>query len=129
MGKQALVAAAAAALLAGCGGGTHDAQPEPSPADVAASANRICASATTRAGRVARLRGLGPPRGAGDLYLRWMSAEKDALRIATAMADPKATFDQDPRIALAIAEGKIAGYARRLSAGVCATTAGVTMRS
>ena len=35
----------------------------------------------------------------------------------------------DPLVELAIAQGKIAGYARRLGAEVCAVTPRVTMRS
>jgi hypothetical protein len=116
-----------AVALAGCGG-TRAVRPTPSPAAFARDADRICARATTRGGRVARLRALRPPAGASNLFLHWMRAEKDALDVSEAIAAPGATFDKDPRIALSIAQGKIVGYARRLGAGTCAATAGGTMR-
>lgn len=124
MGKTAAACLLFVLALAGCGGTSHTERPALSPIAFARAADRICAQATTRTGRVARLRALRPPRAATDLYLRWMRAEKDGLAVAQAIAEPGATFDKDPRIALAVAQGKIVGYARRLGAAKCAAATG-----
>ena len=92
---------------------------------LAQAADTVCRQATTRSGLVARLRTLRPPRAEQDLYSHWLSAERDALALATAKTKPKTTLD--PRVILAIDEGKIAGYARRLGADTCASRAAGTL--
>ena len=92
-----------------------------------ASADAICAKATTRGGRLARLRALRAPASAVDLYAHWLTAEQDARSAAVALADPSKKTELDPAVALAIAEGKITGYARRLGAETCASRATGTM--
>jgi len=108
-----------ALLVAGCGSG-HAAKPRLSVKAFRAEASRICAEARTHAGRLARLRKLRPPLQAEDLYARWLRAERDAVEAAK---PPEETTTQplfDARVPLAIAEGKIAGYARRLGVAACA---------
>jgi hypothetical protein len=61
-----------------------------------------------------------PPKGAEDLYLHWLTAESDAVVAAASHPHPSTKSKLDPAVALAIAEGKIAGYARRLGARTCA---------
>ena len=114
------------ALLAGCGGGTSR-KPSLSQSAFAAQANRICAHAKTRTGLLARLHGLRPPEADRDLYAHWLRAEKDTLDAGKPpKAKPKEPlFDRD--VARTVAAGKIAGYARRLGADVCAKRANVTM--
>jgi hypothetical protein len=114
------------ALLAGCGGGTTRKAPL-SQRDFVAQANAICAHARTRSGLLARLRGLRPPEAGKDLYAHWLKAEKDAL---AAEKPPKVKpkeplFDSD--VAKTVAAGKVAGYARRLGATICAKRANGTM--
>ena len=106
--------------LTACGGGKREAQPSTRPAFLAA-ANRICVQAATRAGRLARLRALHPPRADADLYLRWIAAEKNALAAAEELEHPSGGKppEGDPLVPLAIAEGKATGYARRLGADTC----------
>ena len=112
--------------LAGCGGSRHR-RPVPTRAEVAAAAAAICAHATTRSGRLARLHGLRAPRGLEDLYAHWLNAEKDALDAVTPRKRPPKPDEPDPAVALAIAEGKIAGYAHRLAVEACARTATGTL--
>lgn len=119
------------ALLAGCGGGsTIQRRHFASPAAFAAAANSVCARSKTRGTRLARLHGLVPPRPERELFDRWLRAERDALDAARTIARPPArTPEIDPRVALAIAEGKIAGYAGRLGAERCTDAPTVTMPS
>jgi hypothetical protein len=115
-----------AALLAGCGGGTTR-KPSLSKRAFVAEANRICAQARTRTGRLARLHALRPPAGDEDLYAYWLKAEKDALEATkpTRKEPEKPLFDPD--VGETVAEGKIAGYARRLGAATCANRTIATM--
>lgn len=116
------------ALLAGCGGGTSR-KPPLSQSAFVAQANRICAHAKTRTGLLARLHALRPPEADRDLYAHWLKAEKDALDAGkppkARLKEPEPLFDRD--VARTVAAGKIAGYARRLGADVCAKRANVTM--
>ncbi len=118
--RSALLTVGLCLALTACGGGKREAQPSTRSAFLAA-ANRICTQAVTRAGRLARLRALHPPAAAVDLYLRWIAAEKNALAAAEELARPSGTKppEGDPHVALAIAEGKATGYARRLGAKSC----------
>ena len=50
----------------------------------------------------------------------WLRAEEDALAAATSLTDPSKKTEVDPAVALAIAEGKVTGYARRMGAETCA---------
>jgi hypothetical protein len=108
-----------ATLLAACGGGTARKAPLSKQA-FAAKANRICAQARTRTGLLARLHALRPPIGEEDLYAQWLKAEKDALQAAKPPRKEPEKPLFDPRVAETVAEGKIAGYARRLGALTCA---------
>jgi hypothetical protein len=114
-------------LLAGCGG-SHHRKPPPTRAHFAAAADRVCAHARTRTAVIAGLRMLRPPKGGEDLYAHWLAAERDALKAATptTMPLPK-KFQITPGVVLAIDEGKIAGYARRLGATECARRAAGTL--
>jgi len=123
---RTLVALLVLLVLAGCGGSGHR-RPAPTKAEFAASADAICAQATTRAGRLAKLHGLRAPSGMNDLYAHWLNAEKDALDAVEPRKRPPKEGEPDPAVALAIAEGKIAGYARRLGADGCAASATGTL--
>jgi hypothetical protein len=107
------------ALLAGCGGGTAR-KPPLSKRALAAKADQICAHALTRTGRLARLRALRPPAGEEDLYAHWLKAEKDALQATKPQHRKPEEPLLDPKVGETVAEGKIAGYARRLGAATCA---------
>lgn len=113
------------AALAGCGSTRH--RPIPTKAAFAAAADRICATAATRSARIARLHGLRAPAGGEDLFHRWLEAEDDALSAVTPPSKPPGPDDTDPGVLLAIAQGKIAGYSRRLGAEGCARGATGTL--
>jgi hypothetical protein len=118
-------------LLAGCGGGQAiHRQHFESPSAFAAAANDVCSRSKTRGTRLARLHRLVPPAPDRDLFDHWLRAEQAALVASRTIARPPAKAPPiDPRVELAIAQGKIAGYARRLGAGMCAGAPGVTMPS
>jgi hypothetical protein len=126
MAKRTLVAVLVPLVLAGCGGGGHR-RPVPTKAEFAAAVDAICAHATTRTGRLARLQGLRAPSGMEDLYVHWLNAEQDALDAIKPRKRPPKSHEPDPAVELAIAQGKIAGYARRLGADGCATGATGTL--
>jgi hypothetical protein len=119
MRKLAVAAAALALLAAGCGGAQRTPQTLSLRAFLVA-ADRICADATTRGGRLARLRALHPPASAAGLYAYWLRAEEDALVAAASRGKPSKEAGLAPAVMLAIAEGKVVGYARRLGAETCA---------
>jgi hypothetical protein len=96
-------------------------------AEFDAAVDAICAHATTRSGRLARMHGLRAPSGMEDLYAHWLNAEQDALDAVKPRKRPPKPDAPDPAVELAIAQGKIAGYARRLGADGCATTATGTL--
>jgi hypothetical protein len=123
--KPALVALLVLFAVSGCGGSER--KPAPTRAAFVAATDAICTHATTRSGRVARLRALRPPIGQEDLYAHWLRAERDALEAAKPRKHPPKPDEPDPAVALAIAEGKIAGYARRLGAEACVRTATGTL--
>jgi hypothetical protein len=127
-----LLAAALATLLAGCGGSAHVRRgPPPTSAGFAAAADEVCRTANTHRGRLAGLRPLAPrvPLAELDLYRHWLSSERLAVAANDVLAGRKKGGRMDPLVELAIAQGKIAGYARRLGADVCAVTPRVTMPS
>jgi hypothetical protein len=124
MGKLAV--AALVLFAVGCGGGKHASPPLPRSSFLA-EANRICAEATTHGSRLARLRALHPPAGDADLFAHWLTAERDARAAAAALAKGGGKAKLDPGVALVIAEGKIAGYARRLGVQTCAQRTTGTM--
>ncbi len=126
MRKRALAVGVAVVLAAGCGE-KHRAGPPLSQRSFVAAANRICAEATTHGSRVARLRALRPPASDGDLFAHWLSAEREARAAAEALAEHTQPTELDPAVALAIAEGKVAGYAGRLGAATCAKRTTGTM--
>jgi hypothetical protein len=126
MAKQVLVTVAIVLALAGCGGGKR-ASPPLSPKAFVAEADRICAQATTRRRRLARLRALHPPASAADVYSHWLTAERDAVTAAIALRDPSKKIELDPTVALVVADGKVTGYAKLLGAETCARRRSVTM--
>jgi hypothetical protein len=104
--------------LPACGGGRTHTPPLTGQA-FRTEANRICARTHSHAARLASLRRLHPPAADQDLYAHWLKAERDAI---TATKPPKGEPTKpvfDERTPLTIAEGKIAGYARRLGATRC----------
>jgi hypothetical protein len=126
-----LIAGATVALLAGCGGGPHGRpSPPPTKAGFAAAADRVCRETRTHRGRLAGLRKLRPPAAERDLYGHWLSAERLAIAANDVIAGRKEQEGQtDPLVQLAIAQGKITGYAGRLGALACRGSPGVTMTS
>ena len=130
--RTLLLAAAFATLVAGCGGSAHTRRsPPPTKAGFARAADTICRTAKTHRARISGLRPLAPkvPLADVDLYRHWLSAERLAVAAGDVLAGRKKRGRMDPLVELAIAQGKIAGYARRLGAGVCAVTPRVTMPS
>jgi hypothetical protein len=125
------IAAIAVVLLAGCGAGSHGRQsPPPTKAGFAAAADRVCRETRTHRGRLAGLRKLRPPAEERDLYGHWLSAERLAIAANDVIAGRKQQEGKtDPLVQLAVAQGKIAGYAGRLGARACRGTPGVTMSS
>jgi hypothetical protein len=111
-------------LLAGCGG-THVRKAPPTRAQFAAAADRVCTHAQTRRSLIAGLHMLRPPNDGKDLFGHWMAAERDALDAAVRPVHKKKQVE--PAVVLAIDEGKIAGYARRLGATECARRAAGTL--
>jgi len=126
MARLALPLLVVALVLAGCGGSKRP-KPRLSAKEFVGQADAICAHARTRSGLLARLHTLRPPMAYDDLYAHWLKAEKDALDAAKPPKKPPVEPLFDPRVPLTIAEGKIAGYARRLGAEECAKRAGGTM--
>jgi hypothetical protein len=130
-GKLLLVAAFAVAL-AGCGGSAHVRRgPAPTKADFAAVADHVCRTTRTHRGRLAGLRKLAArvPLDELDLYRRWLGAERLAVDADDVLSGRKKKGIEDPLVELAVAQGKIAGYSRRLGARMCAGAPGVTMPS
>jgi hypothetical protein len=116
--RSALPLLAVAILLAGCGS-VHARRPPLSAEAFRTQADRICVETKTHAERLAHLRKLRPPTVDDDIYARWLKAESDAVAAAKPPRRPPAKPPFDPGIAVTIAEGKIAGYARRLGALNC----------
>ena len=120
IGKPSAAVALAVLVLAGCG---HTAgsgsRPALSRSEFVAQANRVCREASTRAARIAGLGRIRPPAAAKDLYDHWLAAEREALAAAKELEHPTEKPKGDPLVPLTIAEGKIAGYARRLGAHAC----------
>jgi hypothetical protein len=129
--KLAIAGSAAVVLLAGCGGGSHGRpSPLPTKAGFAAAADRVCRETKTHRARIAGLRKLRPPADERDLYEHWLSAERLAVGAADVIESRKQQQEKmDPLVQLAIARGKIAGYAGRLDASACRVAPGVTMSS
>jgi hypothetical protein len=116
-----------AVLLAGCGGSTAR-KPPLSKRVFVTEANRVCAQARTRTGRLARLRALRPPVGDKELYAHWLKAEQDALEATKPLRKEPEKPLFDPDVAETVAAGKVAGYARRLGATTCAKRTIATIR-
>jgi hypothetical protein len=121
MGKRSGAVALAVAVLAGCGGKSgRGPSAVASRTELAAQANRICETATTQRNRVDALGRLRPSVADKELFARWLRAERDALNAARSLAEPSSDAPEvDPQLTLTIAEGKIAGYARRLGSKAC----------
>ena len=123
------VALVLVALVAACGGSrAHKGLPE-TTAGFAAAANQVCRQARTHGARIAGLRKLRPPLAEQDLYFHLLNAEHLAADAVKRLQHPSNEADVDPLVQLAIADGKIAGYARRLGADACVTAPAVTMPS
>jgi hypothetical protein len=128
--RYLLIVVVLAVLAAGCGHGSGAQRKHYASADAfAAAADGVCSASRTRGTRLARLHGLVPPPAERDLFARWLNAEQDAFAAAKAIAKPTGDEKPDPQVQLAIAEGKIAGYARRLGAVACTAAPPVTMPS
>jgi hypothetical protein len=129
---KTLLAATCVVALAACGGSAHGRKgPPPTKAAFAALANRVCRTTKTHRGRLAGLHKLAGqvPLDEQDLYRHWLAAERLAIAAADVLAGRKKAGDVDPLVVLAIARGKIAGYASRLGAVMCVAAPGVTMPS
>jgi hypothetical protein len=120
MVKRSAAVALAVLAVAGCGG-TADKRSRPmlSHSEFVARANRVCRETSTHADRLAGLRRIRPPTADKDLYGHWLAAERDAVAAAKELEHPADEPEGDPVVRLTIAEGKIAGYARRLGAHAC----------
>jgi hypothetical protein len=129
--RKLAIASTTLALLAGCGGGSHGRpSPPPTKAGFAAAADRVCRETKTHRGRLAGLRKLRPPTAERDLYGHWLSAEQLAIAAGDVITGRKKPEGKtDPLVQLAIAQGKIAGYAGRLGALGCRESPGVRMSS
>jgi hypothetical protein len=127
MGTRSVAVALVALVVAGCG---HNAaggsRPVLSRSEFVAQANQACRDAPTRAARVAGLRRLRPPAAVKDLYSHWLAAEREAVAAEKELEHPTEQLKGDPRVPLAIAEGKITGYARRLVMHDCEEPSGGT---
>jgi hypothetical protein len=121
IGKRSPGVALAVLVLAGCGqtAGGGSKRPALSHSEFVAQANRVCREASTRTARIAGLGHIRPPAAAKDLYDHWLNAEREALAAAKELEQPTKKLKGDPLVPLTIAEGKIAGYARRLGAHAC----------
>jgi len=129
--SKLVITGATVALLAGCGSSSHG-RPSapPTKAGFAAAADRVCRETRTHRGRLAGLRKLRPPADERDLYGHWLSAERLAIAANDVIAGRKKQEGKtDPLVQLAVAQGKIAGYAGRLGALACRGSPGVTMGS
>jgi hypothetical protein len=129
---KVLLAATCVIALAACGGSSHVRKGSPpTRAEFAAAADRVCRTTKTHRGRLAGLRKLAAqvPLDEQDLYRRWLGAERLAIHAGDVLSGRKKPGLVDPLVELAIARGKIAGYARRLRAIMCVAAPGVTMRS
>jgi hypothetical protein len=117
------------ALVAACGGSRAHKGPPQTKASFAAAADQVCRQAKTHGARIAGLRKLRPPLVEQDLYFHLMNAEHLAADAVKRLEHPSKEGEEDPVVQLAIAHGKVAGYARRLGANVCVKVPAVTMPS
>jgi hypothetical protein len=111
--------AALSLVLAACGG-RHPGKPPLSVRAFRVQANRICVTARSHLDRLTKLRRLHPPAADRDIYFHWLKAESDAVTAVKPLRHEPAKPLFDSRVPVAIAEGKIVGYARRLGATKCA---------
>ena len=121
--RKLLTLTVLAVVLAGCGDSAHVRRgSSPTKAGFAAAADHVCRTTKTHRGRLAGLRRLGSkvPLDEIDLYRHWLSAERLAIDAGDVLAGLKKAGIEDPLVELAVAEGKIAGYTRRLGARACA---------
>ena len=129
----------ALSLLAGCGGSSTGGKRPVTHRELVARANSICKQARVNADpvmyRAAGLRRLRAPLADKDVYAHLVGAALDALAADRALA--KATTQsggpgEKPLklvVPVVVAEGKIAGYARRLGAEQCIAPASGTLPS
>jgi hypothetical protein len=120
IGKRSAAVGLAVLAVAGCGGTAGKRSgPMLSRNEFLARVNRVCRKASTHTDRLAGLGGIRSPAAIKDLYGHWLAAERDALAAAKELEHPAEESEGDPIVRLTIAEGKIAGYARRLGAHAC----------
>jgi hypothetical protein len=123
------VAVALVLVVAACGGSRAHRGPPQTRAAFAAAADQVCREAKTHRARIVGLRKLRPPLVEQDLYFHLLNAEHLAVDASKKLGHPSKEGAADPLVQLAIARGKIAGYARRLGADACAGAPAVTMPS
>jgi len=123
------VAVVLVVLVAACGGSRAQKGRPQTKASFAVAANQVCRQAKTHRERIAGLRKLRPPSVEQDLYFHLMNAEHLAVDAAKRLEHHSNEGGEDPLVQLAIAHGKIAGYAHRLGADACAKAPAVTMPS
>jgi len=123
------VAVALVLVVAACGGSRAHRGPPQTKAAFAAAASQVCREAKTHGARIAGLRKLRPPVVDQDLYFHLLNAEHLAVDALKRVGHPSKEGEADPLVQLAIARGKIAGYARRLGADACVGAPAVTMPS
>ena len=126
----------AVALLAGCGSKAGGGRRPVTHAELVARANSVCRQAGVSADpamyRAVGLRRLRAPLADKDLYAHLVGAAQDALAAERTLRKWKSSGRSgQPSLTLVVpvhvAEGKIAGYARRLGADQCIAPAAGTL--
>jgi hypothetical protein len=123
----------AVAVLAGCGSQAVGGKRPVTHAELIARANSVCRQARVDSDpvtyRALGLRRLRSPLADKDLYGHLVGAAQEALAAERAVADARkdgvgGSVPIELVAPVAVAEGKIAGYARRLGADECARPLG-----
>jgi hypothetical protein len=127
---------AAVAVLAGCGSSAGGGRRPVTHSELVARANSVCKQARVNADpvmyRAVGLRRLRAPLADKDVYAHLVGAAQDALAADRALAKAKKAGDAGETplklvVPVVVAEGKIAGYARRLGADECIAPAKGTL--
>lgn len=122
------------AALAGCGGNEGGRSSRPlSHAELVERANAGCMEARGRAdaaaARLAALRRLHPPLADQDTFAHLLAAARKEVDARSTLAVAETPDERaDATVSLAVAAGKLTGYARRLGAEECAERAAGTLR-
>jgi hypothetical protein len=118
----------AVAVLAGCGGSAGSGKRPVTHSELVARANSVCKQARVNADpvmyRAVGLRRLRAPLADKDVYAHLVGAAQEALAADRALAKAKkaGVTGETPLtlvVPVVVAEGLIAGYARRLGAEQC----------